>query len=72
MTVCTPGRNSEHVECQLGLIWKAPMRLSTPAAVMQSTNPLARCVEYLQEDLETMNTEFKFWEEERQRYQVNA
>ena len=48
------------------------MRLSTPAAVMQSTNPLARCVEYLQEDLETMNTEFKFWEEERQRYQVNA
>ncbi|DBA84111.1 TPA: hypothetical protein ACH3X1_006588 [Trebouxia sp. C0004] len=35
----------------------------------QSTNPLARCVEYLQEDLETMNTELKFWAEERQRYQ---
>ncbi|KAL0041808.1 hypothetical protein WJX79_005357 [Trebouxia sp. C0005] len=35
----------------------------------QSTNPLARCVEHLQEDLETMNTELKFWAEERQRYQ---
>ena len=37
---------------------------------LQSTNPLARCVEYLQEDLETMNTELKFWSAERQLYQV--
>lgn len=37
---------------------------------LQSTNPLARCVEYLQEDLETMTTEFNFWAEERQRFQV--
>ena len=37
---------------------------------VQSTNPLTRCVEYLQEDLETMNTELKFWSAERQHYQV--
>ncbi|KAL3139161.1 hypothetical protein ABBQ32_005942 [Trebouxia sp. C0010 RCD-2024] len=35
----------------------------------QSTNPLARCVEHLQEDLETMTTEFNFWAEERRRFQ---
>lgn len=39
---------------------------------LQSTNPLARCVEYLQEDLETMNTELKFWSAERQHYQVST
>lgn len=38
--------------------------------MLQSTNPLARCVEYLQEDLETMTTEFNFWAEERRRFQV--
>lgn len=38
--------------------------------MLQSTNPLARCVEHLQEDLETMTTEFNFWAEERRRFQV--
>ena len=47
------------------------MSQSTLKLSVQSTNPLARCVEHLQEDLETMNTELKFWAEERQRYQVN-
>ena len=40
------------------------------ADTVQSTNPLARCVEYLQEDLETMTTELNFWAEERRRFQV--
>ena len=43
----------------------------TPATMMQSTNPLARCVEYLQEDLETMTAEYNLWAEERRRYQVS-
>ena len=37
---------------------------------MQSTNPLGKCVEYLQEDLESMAAEQRFWQAEYQAYQV--
>ena len=39
-------------------------------ACLQSTNPLGRCVEYLQEDLESMAAEQRFWQAEYQTYQV--
>ena len=37
---------------------------------MQSTNPLGKCVEHLQEDLESMAAEQRFWQAEYQTYQV--
>ena len=39
-------------------------------ASLQSTNPLGKCVEYLQEDLESMAAEQRFWQAEYQTYQV--
>ena len=39
-------------------------------ACLQSTNPLGKCVEYLQEDLESMAAEQRFWQAEYQTYQV--
>lgn len=46
--------------------------LKACAHAVQSTNPLARCVEYLQGDVDTMTTEFNFWAEERRRFQVKG
>eukprot|EP00891_Asterochloris_glomerata_P008647 jgi/Astpho2/8647/Aster-05121 len=37
---------------------------------LQSTNPLGTCVEYLQEDLESMAAEQRFWQAEYQTYQA--
>ena len=39
-------------------------------ACLQSTNPLGKCVEYLQEDLESMAAEQRFWQAEYQTYQA--
>ncbi len=35
----------------------------------QNTNPLGKSLEFLQDDIESMNKEMEFWRQEYQKYQ---
>lgn len=36
----------------------------------QTTNPLGKCIEYIQEDLESMEKEYRMWKADSQTYSV--